>query len=78
MTHVRIMTRTVLVLGLSMLYVSATAGEINITALGATPDDDRDDTTAIEQALALCAQRGGGSVLAGGANRVGRCVTIYV
>ena len=38
------------------------AAEFNITQFGATPDDQTDDTTAIEDALSACAQAGGGTV----------------
>jgi len=39
------------------------AGEFNITEYGATPNDQTDDTTAIENALAACGEGGGGTVL---------------
>ncbi len=46
-----------------ILQTPAFAEEFNITSFGATPNDDSDDTTAIEQALAACQEAGGGSVL---------------
>jgi len=41
---------------------SLNAAEFNITRFGATPDDESDDTTAIEDALTACGQAGGGTV----------------
>ncbi len=39
------------------------AREFDITAFGATANDDSDDTTAIEDALSNCGKAGGGSVV---------------
>lgn len=41
---------------------SASAETFDITAFGATANDETDDTTAIENALAACAEAGGGTV----------------
>jgi polygalacturonase len=51
------------VLVLAIVCGTVNAGEFNITAFGATPNDETDDTAAIEKALAACADANGGSVL---------------
>ena len=48
----------------SVAATAALQAEIfDITAFGATADDDSDDTHAIEKALAACGEAGGGTVL---------------
>lgn len=44
------------------LASSVSAETFDITAFGATANDDTDDTTAIENALTTCAEAGGGTV----------------
>ena len=48
---------------LSLPSAALPAGEFDITDFGATANDQTDDTTAIEAALAACAQADGGTVV---------------
>ena len=57
------MKHPIISLLLASLAATATADEFNITKFGATPNDETDDTTAIEKALLACGKGGGGSVL---------------
>lgn len=43
-------------------FAVAGAEEFNVVDYGATPNDDADDTTAIQSALDACAEAGGGTV----------------
>ncbi len=47
----------------SVVASSSMAAEFDIRQFGATPDDETDDTTAIEDSLTACAEAGGGTVL---------------
>ncbi len=52
-----------LLLSVATSMGTVTAGEFNITGFGATPNDETDDTAAIENALSVCSEAGGGTVL---------------
>lgn len=45
------------------MTLPAISAEFDITKFGATPNDESDDTTAIENALTACADVGGGTVV---------------
>jgi len=57
------MPRLILPLAMLFLATSAMAAEFNITAYGAKPDDDGDDTLAVVKALEACGKAGGGTVV---------------
>lgn len=54
---------TAIMLAFAAVGGSLQAKEFDITQYGATPNDDTDDTTAIENTLTACAEAGGGTVL---------------
>ncbi|HRX77484.1 MAG TPA: glycosyl hydrolase family 28-related protein [Pirellulaceae bacterium] len=51
-----------IMLALAVAPSTSQANEFNITQFGATPDDETDDTSAIENALTACGEAGGGTV----------------
>lgn len=57
------MKLTATLLALLCCSSAVQAAEFCITQFGAVPDDNTDDTTAIETALTACADAGGGTVL---------------
>ena len=61
-----LLSATVALAVFSLLFFAAESkanDTFDITKFGATPDDDTDDTAAIEKALAACGEAGGGTVL---------------
>ena len=56
------MKRIVLLMLICNASSSLSAADFDIIRFGAAPDDESDDTTAIEDALTACEQAGGGTV----------------